>query len=58
MIKQGFKRLLCWYRKNRDYRRSRKLSDFRAQSAAVRHICSGSLQGDKLTGAPLARVWK
>ena len=58
MFKRGFKRLVIWYRKNHNFVQSRKISDYRAVSMAQKLICSGSLQSDRLTGAPLARAGK
>lgn len=51
-------RLKIWYRKNRGYRLSRKISDYRAISLAERLVRSGSLQGSRLTGAPMTRGGK
>lgn len=58
MFKRGLGRLMCWYRKNNNYGRSRKISDYRATSTAEKLICSGALQSTRLTGAPLARNYK
>ena len=46
-------RLKCWRRKNRNYVRSRKQSDYRAVSMAEKLVASGSLQKSRTTGSPL-----
>ena len=57
-VKTGVKRFVTWYRKNRCFGRSRKISDYRAASMAERLICSGSLTSSNLTGSPLSRTGK
>ena len=54
-VNRGLKRFSTWYKKNNDYGRSRKISDYRAMSTAEKLILSGALQSDRLTGAPLSR---
>ena len=50
MLKRFFK----WINR-RSYTHSRKLSDYRATSMAVKLALGGSLQRDNLTGSPLVR---
>lgn len=55
MFNRTMQRIKCWYRKNRNYRLSRKISDYRAISLAERLVRTGALQSARLTGSPLAR---
>jgi hypothetical protein len=55
MLKRTFRRLACWYRKNSNYRRSRKQSDYRAIARTQRAGYFRSLPEGALTGDPLAR---
>jgi hypothetical protein len=48
-------RLITWYRRVRAYGHARKQSDYRAASLAQQMVLSGSLQSNRLTGAPFAR---
>ena len=57
-VDMGVKRFVTWYRKNKCFGRSRKLSDYRAVSRAEKLIYSGSLTSSNLTGTPLVRHGK
>ncbi|MFH1028854.1 MAG: hypothetical protein V1791_12700 [Pseudomonadota bacterium] len=51
-------RLINWYRRLRAFGHARKQSDYRAACLAQRLVLSGSLQNNRLTGAPLVRYQK
>lgn len=47
--------LACWYRTNRNYRKPRRISSYRASSTVEKLYASGTLQSSRMTGNPLAR---
>jgi hypothetical protein len=55
MFRERAKRLIVLYRRGRDDRRLRRLTDERVCSTAERLICTGALQSDRLTGSPIER---
>lgn len=57
-ISRSLTRFLCWSKKNGNYTRSRKISDYRATSLAQKLVCTGALQGSKFNGCPLVKEGK
>jgi len=55
MLRRLLTRLVCWYRRDRNYSLARHRSGTRAVTMAESLIGTGVLQSSRMTGNPLVR---